>query len=378
MARVVVGSNPVASLAGQFGVAYDAEAYRHRITATVGFDTASFDLRDRKDALEEFFYNGLGRHVVRYGPDGQFTAWEGQIVEMTLTVPGMRATISLSAMYNRVAVRYTELDTGSNPPGETADTTTADADDTDSQDRYGIKQLVFRPPKASKLTQTDAEQLRDTMLSEYKQPRRSADIVSSMSEPRLRVKCQGYGHTLGWRVYNYTAASGTDDADDEIADINTSVGQFIASTDLDANTLQVAQYTNEDLTALEQIQAIASLGDASDNRWLAYVLEDRKLYYKPASTTVKYWRRMADNRQEIRDQSGRVIPPWELRPNNWIRTTDVYPFGLAPANLQDDYQAMFIESVEWQEPDTLLLAGSRGDAMQGVIARAANKGDVLL
>ena len=378
MPRVQVHDNPAATSLTLYAPELEVSNWRHRITATIGFDTASFTVQDSKYILEDIWANALGRRICRYTPDGNFLIWEGYINEMTLTEPGIQKTISLRDLYNRVGVRYIPIDTAANPPTESAETVTAAVDNTASQALFGIKEIVFRPPKINRLITAEAEQQANTILLQYRMPRRSDDIRTG-GEPGLSVSCEGYMHTLKWRKYNQTATSGNQDADLEIADIITSVGQFIASTALTSNgATQIQEYFNRDDTAFDIIQQIAAMGGSDYARWVAYVMEGRKLYYEAASTSIAYYRRVADGRQEFFDLQYRAVPYWEVRPNKWVRTTDIFPHQLTPASLQDDKQATYIESVEWTEPDSISITGSPGDAVQVMVARLANRGDVLL
>src|SRR3990167_3473905 len=120
--------------------------WQHRHSA-FGFDTAECDLLGSQLILEDKFFNYLGRRLTRYSTDGQFVIWDGQIVEMILQQPGLQRRLSLRDMYNRVSVRYIPIDTSANPPTESAETSTAVANNTASQDLYGIKEIVFRPPQ---------------------------------------------------------------------------------------------------------------------------------------------------------------------------------------------------------------------------------------
>ncbi len=378
MRFVQILNSPIATNKQSFSKNVPVEEWEHKTTATIGYDTARFDLIDDKHILEEFFYYGLGRIVTRYSADGNTIVWQGQIVDMTLTEPGSRFRRSIREMYNRVSVRYTALATGSNPPGETENSTTADADDATSQGQYGIKALVFRP-SVEKLTAGMATQFRGTVLAQYRQPRRSADYISSESRSRLSVICEGYGRTLGWRVYNQTSSSGTANASTIVAAINTAVGEFIASTRVDTNTTAVNQYFNDDRTALEILQSIAGLGDSSNNRWVMHVMDGRKLIYEQVPTTVNYYRRLSDPKQSILDAMGRDVPLWEIRPNKWLRTTDAQPFTADSSALVDDIQSMYIESVNWVEKsNSLTLTGSTTDKSRMLVAQVAAAGQNLL
>jgi len=378
MRTVHISTNPVFTLGSTIEKDYLISNWRHTITATVGFDTASFNLVAPKIDLEEMFFEGCGRRVKRYTPDGNSVIWDGYIAEMVLNEPGLQMRISLREMANGIVVRYIPTDPTTNPPTYGAETWTTPVDNAISQAKYGVKQKVFVPP-SNKLTNANAVQFANTLLTHYRMPIRSSTIISRSGEPSLQISCNGYMHTLDWQTYIQEALSGADNANIILSTIVSATNQgFIASQDFDTNTTQVQKYFSNFDTGYDLVQLISSFGDASFNRWLAYVLEDRILHYKPISTTVDYFRRAEDARQEIHAPDGRVIPYWEVRPNHWIRTADMFPHTLSPANLKDDFQVMFIESVEWTEPDGLMLSGSPGDNLQVILARMAAQGDRML
>ena len=245
MLYVDIKNNPIATNRISYGAIHRVFNWSHKITATNGFDRAGFDLILNRDQMEQFFDDGLGRMITRYSEDGNIIVWQGYINSMTLTQPGTRSGLSLDNMFNQVSLKYTSLDTALNPPGETVETYTAQADDLDSQGKYGIKQTVYSPP-ALKLKDTMADQMRDTFIDQYREPRRNASAITSMMEPRLHIECKGYKHTLAWRIYNQVGVSAAQNANLQIADILATSGLFIDSSALDANTTQVQKYYNDD------------------------------------------------------------------------------------------------------------------------------------
>ncbi len=379
MRTVHFSANPIATLDSTIEQDYPVSSWRHKITANIGFDTASFNLIASKRHLEEMFAEGCGRRITRYTSDGQSVVWDGYVSEMTLNEPGLQMRISLREMANSIIVKYTPTDTSTNPPTYAAETWTTPVNDAASQAKYGVKQKVFIPPM-NKLTAADAVQHANVMLAHYRMPMRSGLAASSSDEFGLQMSCEGYAHTLDWRTYNQTILSGADNASTVMSTIVTATGQeFIADQDFYTNTTQIQKYFLNYDTGYDLVQLISNLGDSSNSRWLAYVLEDRILHYEMASITVDYYRRIEDGRQEIRDISGRLIPFWEVRPNHWMRTTDIFPYALTPASLKDDFQAMFVESVEWsEEQNTIAINGSAGDDLQVIIARLAARGDRML
>ena len=378
MRFVYISNNPIASSTLVFGQEFLVSNWQHRRTATVGFDAAQFDLVLSNQQAEEMFEKGLGRIVTRYSLDGNKIIWQGYISAMTLLQPGMKAQISLDNLYNRVTIKYNELDTSTNPPGETPGTFTATVNDTISQAKYGIKEIVYTPPTA-KLKDTMADQLLATFLEMYREPHRSADVISSQTETSLYVYCKGYKHTLDWRIYTQTANTTTDDADAIIALMLATADLYVTGSSLTANTTAVNKYFADRETIWTLINHIATLGDSSNNRWIAYVNKDRTLVYEQASSTIAYFRRLSDPAQSIYDTQGRLVPPWEIEPNKWLITTEIEPFKNDPALLRDNPRAMYIESVSWTERDNrTVLSGSRGDEVSIMVARASNIGEILL
>lgn len=385
MTIVQITHNPIAAVRQQYYKSWPVDNYQHRITATLGFDTCSFDLKGSVDELEDFFYNGLTRRVTRYSDDGNLVCWDGHVIEMTLTQPGSQETISLREMFNRISVRYIPIDTTTNPPTESAETSTTAVNDAVSQGKYGVKQTVVRPAHVDRMTATAAAEYGTVLLEQYKEPRRKGNINTANSEPKLSIQCEGYAHTLGWAIYNQTGSSGQS-ANEVVIDAilaSSPAGQYIASRDTTGTTGRSSQnYYNRDDTALDIIQQIAARGDSDDNRWLCAVYENRKAVFAGAydinNNVVDYMRRNSDTRQEVRDLSGQIIKPWELRPNKWIKTVDLYGWKPTPLTHPEDYQSKYIESVSWSESDNISIEGSPGDKLQVLVARLAYQGDKML
>jgi len=385
MTIVTITHNPIATVRQQYYQDWKVDNYSHRLTATIGFDTCSFDLKGSIEELEDFFYNGLGRMITRWSDDGNLVCWQGQIVEMTLTQPGSQEVISLREMFNRISVRYTPIDTSVNPPTESAETSTAVVNDTVSQGKYGVKQIVVRPSHVDRMTATAAAETGTVLLEQYKEPRRKGQITTASAEPKLSIQSEGYMHTLGWAIYNQTGSSGQS-ANEVVIDAilaSSPAGQYVASRNTSATTGRSSQnYYNRDDTALDIIQQIAARGDSADNRWLCAMYENRRVTFAQAydinDNVVDYVRRKSDVRQEIRDLSGKLIRPWELRPNKWIKTVDLHGWKPTPLTHPEDYQSKYIESVSWSEPDNLNIEGSPGDNLQVLVARMAYRGDRML
>jgi hypothetical protein len=229
--------------------------------------------------LRAFFESGLGREVQFKNDDGGID-FEGYINTMTLTGLGAsKITTTLDTMKNRILVRYKDA------AGAFARAT--QANDTDSQDRYKIKEFVM---SAGQLTASSiANNLATIVLRRYRWPKQVPEdlrLGGELQAPRyIEASCLGYVHTLEWRTYNQTASTGTQSADLELADIIASVGQFVSDTQFSANPLGVTKEYDADRDALGICLDIARLGDSQNppQRWVLYMKEGRKLVYEPAA-----------------------------------------------------------------------------------------------
>ena len=337
------------------------------VDATLGFKSASFSLYGNKNYLEDWFFNGLGRQITRYAPDGQFTIWDGFVNSMTLYEPGLRSIITLDGLANSVQAQYASMDTTTNPPTTTIlPTLTAAGTDTDSIARYGTHSEIVN---AGQVPATLATQIRDQQLQRLAWPQPDDTADSEQKDLRLDFQCRGWGYSLAWRIYNQTTNSGAQNANVEVSDILTLVGQFIATSVFATNATQIPKYHQDSQRALDLILAILAVGDSSNNRWIAPVLEARTLYYRQARTSVDYYRRIADNSLAVYEKSGRKLPPWEVRPDHWLRLTDLYPFKANdPVLLQSDPQVKYVEEVIYSEPYGLQLLGAQRNRLAALQA----------
>jgi len=245
-----------------------------------GFWSASFSYYDDPVTLRQFFADGLGRDVRMTNHRGVI-AFEGFISSMRLLglSPGVMSR-SIDKIANKVWVRYKDS-------GGTF-TRSANGTGLDSQARYGIKEL---PLSGGQLQSSSIANNISEMVVQRRQW--SKVVVEQMQlggsevnvRPRLDVSCQGYIHTLRWRVYNQTASTGTQAANLEIADVLAAAGQYVKAWDLQPNTVAVTKEYDADKWAMDILFDIAKLGDNLDppQRWTLYMDVGRVVRYEPAA-----------------------------------------------------------------------------------------------
>ena len=383
MQSVFIGPSVVGGIGGAQNI--NVSNYRHIHSATVGFDRCTFRITEDADTLQRMFYSTLGGHVVRYAEDGNGIVWQGFVNKITFNQPGKRISLSLDDLHNKVIVKYTELNTATNPPGETTGQVTSSADNTISQDIYGVKELIYKPP-FDKMIAAAAQDIRDVLLGQYAFPKRSSQLTySGGNSYSLAYECLGYMHTLKWRSYTNTGVTGNITTSTLVDRIVAACGEFISKSVVDLNGASVQEYYGDYETAYNLLQYAASLGDSNGDRWLVIVEDDRTLKYRQASDMRNrdLFLRVAGNKLEYTDVSGQRVPNWRIRANTLVSVPDYSPYESVKYYIQtegtDDKRIVFAERVEWTEDnDRLKIEGSLSDRSSIVVAQAASQGVALV
>jgi len=77
----------------------------------------------------------------------------------------------------------------------------------------------------------------------------------------------------------------------------------------------------------------------------------------------------------IKDQNGNVVPPEEIRPNNWMLVENLaLPTSAVFASLTANPMALFLEEIAWDETAGLQITAGRDRFTQALVARIAGRG----
>lgn len=123
--------------------------------------------------------------------------WHGILHDVTVATGSVEIGLSLENMFNRIAVAYTEE--GSS--GSLERQTTSWAENADSINRYGYKELLY---SLSDVNQEQAEAQRATLLATFGNPQPMLRI-SPVELPITTMACVGLYNTLDWRYYEQLA-----------------------------------------------------------------------------------------------------------------------------------------------------------------------------
>ena len=368
-------------MAGAFLASFTAYNYKHRIVALGGCDTASCSVAVTANTAQSILANYIGC-VVRVTVDNPLEPiWEGYISRVTYRVGGVVYTRSTDEMNNRTRATY--FDANAATP---ATTRTTVVDNTTSQATYGVKTgnldagVHYNSGDISHLTT-----LRSTInLRAF--PQISATSASSSSEAIVEIEMQGlYYFAYDWNEYvstttTLTAASNLfqritvgADRGDNAAYVVEDTTTYAATADALITSNLAFNMTRESRTGQTYLQFIQSIVEAGDGtQQYAWGItpfdtntQTRRIYYRPASTTVAYTYRAQADAGRVRDIYGTLVAGWRVQPDTVIQITDVLMFWQGEG---DDPRFGYIMAVDY-DGETGQVSFQTGDniTMEGAI-----------
>lgn len=346
------GSRYLHDLTGSLSV------YEHEIEAMGGYWSAQVRMNDQQSRLEDWYEQGLGRHIVSVDSDGQ-TVWEGLVNRVTLYLGGVTKSVGpLVDIANRVRLVYSYIDASGELPELGLRLTTDWAEDARSQEKWGVLERVLA---AGGLTPENADGVRDAYLRENAQPVTDEDQnIGGGDGPTMQLDCLGYVHFLSTYVYT-SGASGQIDLSGKLINVlDAEPNGFIRHEwpFVTGNNLPVAAQDNDNRVAWNIVKALVGLGDEEDNRYLFGIYANRMAHYAPVADSISYNRLLSDPAQRVTTPGGQTILPWNVLPGRWMFSPD-FLVGRVPKNteLRVDPRAQFIESVAYRAPWSLSIRG---------------------
>lgn len=352
------------------GLAQKMSSYSHDITATMGYDKASLTITMRKRDAEDWFSDGLGRHIVVYD-HALVVCFEGFVNHVAIDLGALSAERGpLMDAVNRTRVVYQRTTYNTNPPIGGGQAVTAVANNTSSQALYGILENALNGGQGNA---SAMEQLRSTFLQENAYPESSNDIkLGGRGNVVVKLSILGYGHLLDKYIYTQTSTTGYINASAKVQAILAADPSTRFSTNynyISTNTHQVPAYENDRASAWEVLKVVVGRGDSSNNRWLFGVFADRIAKYNAVPTTLKYQITLGDNRQRIEEIGGAEIYPWNMVSGEWVTITDFLIGKQQPSTLREDERNTFIEQVNFSTPWDLSINGNKVKLLPQMLAK---------
>lgn len=298
----------------------DYESYEHSITVRCGFESMSVGFGGTlDDAL--FWLNALMTGVIVTSPSGK-TVWEGYLATVEANLGGQSVSSSLERMANRVRMRYAT--TYGTP------LITSAYNDTTSQSRYGIKELVLEFGTG---VTAEAQRAAQTRLNDLSLPRRRGGIAVGTGGDggvSITLRFAGWYTTLDWLTVSRTDTTletstvqvldllGTGSLSGGASGIGatnpflSNNGGKVTTSGVTATRL-IEPYT----TYRAKIEKLLDQGNVANERLAWGIYDDRRLTVEQwagaTPDTITYWRTLKDSAVYTR-QWGTVMP-WDVRPN---------------------------------------------------------------
>lgn len=367
--------NPAAALYTVRGQIADSnlmrriQTYSHELNNEWGYKSIGITLAGPQWYLDEWYENGLGRHIEVYNAAGE-TIITGFVNQVSLTASTLQASRGpLLDLCNRASVVYTPIiDVSVAPPITGAEKSTVIAENDQSQERYGIIEKVLSGGQLLDDGTTDeAEDYRDRYLDENKEPSTSDKGISlgNTGQPAIQLEIIGYKAWLDLFIYA-SVATGTVTVSSKLQTVIGADPNGVFSTDygqIEANALLTQSYDNNNRTAGMIISEMVKRGnDTDDTRRIFGVFDQQKIVYKSIPTEFTYYYKIGSRDQNIRlyegGESGGIVQPWDLQAGKWLFIGDFLPGRFTDkVNKKDDPRAMFLESVAFSAPYGVSLNG---------------------
>lgn len=357
-----------------YDIAETLSAYAHEKTAEEGYKSVNIGLSGQQVDLEEWQERGLGRHLLVYDP-GLKQIHEVFVNRMMINLGSLTVERGpLMEVANRIALVYTPvLDYNVDPPVLGTPQETTLAEDTDSQDKYGILEQIL--PSGNLIndgTINEADELRDTYLNEKREPITNQSVSTGGSrEASATLECLGYGAWFEKWVYN-SYSTGYSTLNTKLQAVLATDPNSIFSTDYNnwsTNALLTSTSDDKNRTAATIIKEIIAQGDVNNNRWFFTIGAGRKITYGAIPTTIEYFHLITENSQSIIDINENVIEPWDIEAGKWLAFTDTLIGRAVDTDLMLDPRVMFVESVRYTAPYQFQLAGAK----QGLVKQRLAK-----
>jgi len=353
---------------GQSGItsSFPALTYSHEKKALGGYWAASFTVYGIKPGeIKLWAETGIGSHVQAEVAGG--IIWEGVVDELVITLPNSTITIgSLSAMSNRVSVRFQDIEAPFNLPiGGTFDAT-GWVEDSASVAQFGELEAYLSAGAVDPAVAATASR---TYLGYNAWPIYERQVTQQPGTGfSLVANCIGYSRIMDRRYYDNPGITGTVNISNKIKDILSNADFLDSDYSVEENTLQAYDEQLDQPTLLKAIQDLVSLGDSSFNRYTFGVYANQKAIYRAVPTSPTYL--VGEDGKMSYPNTNTNIPLGLVEPGSRVEFSDIFSAPLdyhysAPSKV-DIYP--IIETASFTYPNTLSITTGRTTRLDAIFA----------
>ncbi|MDE8535445.1 hypothetical protein PZC41_14140 [Staphylococcus aureus] len=345
--------------------------YSHTIGAVGGYLSADVKIAVSLNEGLRWLRDYIGYHLEVYDHAGVLI-FEGFIDELELEVGGVSATVGpLMDVVNTATLKYQTISYNTNPPIGGNPTDTGEVQNDASVTLYGEMKALL---SGGEMLSAEATQAVTRYVTEFGFPKRDIPQITLSDQETdmdfmLNVSLLGYYHLFEKQIPEDTTA-GQISLDQKLTNIIDANALFYYTADsLEENTTLTGQAMNGEENAWDIIKSIMERSDDTFQRYLFQVLDGRVCHYFAVPQQIDYLYSLADPEQAVKTTQEVILYKWNVKAGRWIMVLDFLGGELPTSDIEGDPRNMFIESVTYQMPWHLAMAGGRVSLTEQMFSR---------
>jgi len=306
-------------------VRYPLTSYNHELHAHGNDIAMSCELVAPRDEVEHIFQNYVGNRFEILVDNPAKPIFEGILWSANFSANSSNFMRTLDGMSNSVRASWNR-----SGPVSTKNTV---ADNTASQSIYGIIDVKMSAPYRSDTDTDAADAIRDGHLAKVAYPIMTILPGANSDSTLCRLEGKGIFETLAFDVVRTTVNKDTlDDIIKSVLDDLRNGNTFfnnVDQTQIATSTVDNTSDEDGDMTAKDAIKICAEIADGVTRYVVGIershpITKNRRLYFRAADETVKYLTYDRDQLRIRHSPVGRIVPPWDVRPDGIVRIQDIF------------------------------------------------------
>lgn len=351
--------------------------YSHTLGREGYYIDAQVSLSLPRVELENWVAFGLGRDIKVHDQSGNIV-FRGYVDQIDGVLSQLAFKLGpLSEVVNRVYCTYSPQYVLPTQVTSSGQIELPGIQDTSSQALYGIWEDIIDAGKCTINPTTgynEAAYAQALYLKEFKTPRFDW-TTSNSGSVTINLGLKGYytwfdAYLFQDRISTPTVITMTAHVTAVLAaNVNTSVISA-STTGIGTNAALVINKTTGYQKAKDELQSVASAGDASNNPWWVYLDEKNKLIYEAVPLTPYYQILVVSKKQLIQEMNNQTVNPWSIKPGKVVFLPDLMlSISGPPRTLGEDIRLGIIDQVRYTSPWDFQISTTRLNKFQRMLDR---------